>query len=209
MPVPGPKEKKERALGVQLGVKGERCASPKCAAVRKPYPPGMHGKGSKRGRKKAPSDFGRQLKEKQKFKVSYGVSERGLRRLFGEATKSKGATATKLWELLERRLDNVVYRMGFAPSRGAASQAIGHGHIVVNGDRVRSPGFQVSLGDKISIREVSRSKHQFGSLPESLAKYEPPVWISVDPSRLEGEVKALPEGEIPFEINLLVESFSA
>ena len=108
------KEKRERALGERLGIKGERCNSPKCAAVRKPYRPGAHGQSRRRGQV---SEYGRQLNEKQKFKVSYGLKERNLYQLFLKASKDPGSTATKLLQLLESRLDNVIFRLGFAPSR--------------------------------------------------------------------------------------------
>ncbi|MBI4094540.1 MAG: 30S ribosomal protein S4 [Candidatus Liptonbacteria bacterium] len=204
--MPKVKEKRERALGVHLHIKGERCMSPKCAFIRKPYRPGVHGQKRRRG---TISDFGRQLQEKQKFKLAYGVSERELRRLFGAARKEKGSTATKLVELLERRLDNVVFRLGFAKSRAQAAQLIVHGHIFVNGRRTRSPGFAAKAGDTIHIRPDSRSKALFGNLGEALKKYEPPVWLALDLEKLEGKVVRLPaEAGVPFEVSVLVESFS-
>src|SRR5581483_12086954 len=115
----GPKEKRERALGMHLGLKGERSMSPKSALVRKPYKPGVHGP---HGRPRPLSEFGLQLREKSKFKLTYGVDEKNLRRLYGIAEKAKGSTGAKLLELLERRLDNVVYRLGFTPSRLSARQ---------------------------------------------------------------------------------------
>lgn len=202
----GPKEKKERALGERLHLKGHRCDSPKCAAVRRPYPPGVHGPN---GRRKAPSDFGRQLKEKQKVKVIYGIDERHLRRLFEIAKLSKTGTSMKLVELLERRLDNIVYRLGFGSSRNEAHQLILHGHITVNGARVWSPGFQVALHDVIAVREGSRAKSVFREIAKELEKYNPPGWLELDLNKLEGKVVKAPETEeSPFEINLLVEAFS-
>lgn len=201
----GPKEKKERALGVHLHVKGERCASPKCALVRKPYPPGAHGN----ARRKAPSEFGLQLREKQKFKVAYGINERHLGILFKRAARAAGSSAKKIIELLERRLDNAVFRLGIAPSRSMARQLILHGHIAVNGRRVRSPGFEVGTGDEISVREDSKKKNVFKELGSALKKHEPPPWLSIDPGMLSGKVTALPsDTDSPFEINLLVESLS-
>lgn len=205
--VHGPKEKRERSLGERLHLKGDRCNSPKCAAVRKPYKPGAHGQTGKRGR--MPSDFARQLNEKQKFKVVYGLNERTLRRLFELASESKTGTSMKMLELLERRLDNTIFRLGFAPSRGAARQMVNHGHMNVNGKRVRSAGYQVSAGDTISIRADVREMGGFKEIPENLEKFAPPEWLTVDPKAFEGKVLKSPTGEeSPFEVNLLVESFS-
>jgi small subunit ribosomal protein S4 len=202
----GPKEKKERALGERLNLKGERCSSPKCAAVRKPYRPGAHGHSRRRG---TLSEFGVQLKEKQKFKVSYGIDERNLRQIFLKARKAKGSSAAKLVEFLESRLDNVVYRLGLAPSRGAARQLIVHGHILVNKQRVRSPGFMVKAGNIISPRGGSESKLAIEKRKEALKKYEPPEWLHLDKEKLEGRVLSPPkEIASPFEANLVVESFS-
>ncbi len=204
----GPKEKKERALGERLGLKGARCASPKCAAVRRPYKPGVHGKAFG-NRPRNQSDFGRQLMEKQKFKVSYGINERGLHRLFDTAKAFPGGTSMKLLELLERRLDNVIYRLGFAPSRSAARQYVVQGHVLVSGKRVRSPGLSVEKDDIISLRKTSLEGNIFRDLKESLKDKEVPAWLSLDPEKVEGKVLVLPTGEkAPFEISLLVESFS-
>jgi len=205
--VHGPKEKRERSLGERLHLKGERCDSPKCAAVRKPYKPGAHGQTGKRGR--MPSDFARQMNEKQKFKVVYGLNESTLRRLFEAAAESKTGTSLKLLELLERRLDNAIFRLGFAPSRGAARQMVNHGHINVNGRRVRSAGYQVSAGEIISVREDARAAGAFKELPQHLEKFEAPEWLTLDAAAYQGTVKSLPSShESPFEVNLLVESFS-
>lgn len=203
--VHGPKEKKERALGERLQLKGERCKSPKCAMIRKPYRPGMHGK----KRRRALSDFGRQLQEKQKFKISYNLNEGNLRQLFNKAAKKTGSVADRLLELLESRLDNVVFRLGFAPSRAMARQLLIHGHITVNGRRVRAPGYEVKPDDVIAIRKESADKIPFKELRESLKKYELPSWLYLDIDKLEGKVLSRPKDmTLPFEINLLVESFS-
>lgn len=202
----GPKEKKERALGERLQLKGERCSSPKCAMLRKPYRPGMHGK---KKRKKNTSDFGRQLMEKQKCKVSYGLDERTLRRLFETAHRQTGSTADRLVELLESRLDNVVFRLGLATSRSMARQLIIHGHIAVNGRRVRSPGFAVKVGDAVRVREGSLTKNVFRKVAEATKAYEPPSWLQIDRGKLEGLVTApVRDTTLPFEVNTLVESFS-
>lgn len=202
----GPKEKRERSLGEHLHLKGARCDSPKCAAVRKPYRPGQHGKD---GRRKAPSDFGRQLAEKQKFKVVYGLHEKTLRRLFAIAAESKVGTDRKLVELLERRLDNILYRMGFVPTRSAGRQMSIQGHILVNGRRTKSPSYMVSNGDVIGVRAESKVKNLFKDVQKRLEEYQVPAWLSVDSSKLEGKVVGDPQTEdVPFEANLLVESFS-
>lgn len=204
--VHGPKEKRERSLGEHLHVKGDRCNSPKCAAVRKPYRPGAHGKD---GRRKMPSDFGRQLAEKQKFKVVYGLHEKTLRRMFAIASESSAGTDKKLLELLERRLDNVLYRLGWAPSRGAARQLVTQGHIMVNGKRSRSPGYAVLLNDVIGVRAESKAKGAFKELPQTLEKHDTPHWLSQKGGILEAKITGLPVSEeSPFEISLLVESFS-
>jgi small subunit ribosomal protein S4 len=175
--------------------------------VRKPYAPGVHGKTRKHGA--ALSDFGRQLQEKQKCKLSYGIDERVLRQIFKRALRRKGSTAVNLVELLETRLDNVVFRMGFAPSRSAARQLVVHGHVMVNGARVRSPGYAVKTGDRISIRPESANLALFKNIKESLKKYEPPAWLGLDADALSGNVLDVPkEAEAPFEANALVEAFN-
>lgn len=203
----GPKERKERTLGVRLGLKGERCQSPKCAMVRKPYAPGVHGKMRKHGA--ALSDFGRQLQEKQKCKLSYGIDERALRHIFNRALRRKGSTAANLVELLESRLDNVIFRLGMAPSRSAARQLVVHGHVMVNGVKVRAPGYMVRMGDAINVRPESAGFATFKNIKESLKKYEPPAWLQVDAEALTGRVLNVPrETEVLFEANALVEAFS-
>lgn len=202
----GPKEKRERALGVRLGLKGDRALSPKSAVMRKPYKPGMHGP---RSRPRALSEFGLQIREKNKVKLAYGVDERNLIRLFGMAVAAKGASGAKMIEFLERRLDNVVYRLGFAPTRLAARQLVNHGHIAVNGKKVHSPGYMVREGDVVSIRPGSETKDAIAKRREILKKFEPPAWLSLHPEKMEGKVLSPPANtEVPFEINLLVESFS-
>jgi small subunit ribosomal protein S4 len=174
--------------------------------MRKPYAPGVHGKTRKHG---ALSDFGRQLQEKQKCKLSYGIDERALRRIFGGARRRKGSTAANLVELLESRLDNVVFRLGLAPSRTAARQLIVHGHVIVNGVKVRAPGYMVKMGDTISVRPESAGLTVFKNIKESLKKYEPPAWLQIDAETLTGKILNVPgETEVPFEANALVETFS-
>jgi small subunit ribosomal protein S4 len=203
----GPKEKRERALGEPLHLKAERSLSPKSALTRRPYKPGVHGPN---GRRKNLSDFGKQLQEKQKFKLAYGLDDRNLRVLFGRASHAtSGDIAQQVMELLERRLDNAVFRSGFAGGRSVARQLVIHGHITVNGKRVRSPGYQVKQGDVIAIYGTSRELGAFKDLKEKLVTREAPYWLAMDPQKLEATVAALPrEIEAPFEIALLVESFA-
>jgi small subunit ribosomal protein S4 len=201
----GPKEKKERRVGERLHLKGDRCNSPKCAMVRKPYPPGVHGQ----SRHRALSEYGRQLKEKQKVKYIYGVKERTLWRFFQEAKREPVSTIDRLAQLLEGRLDNVVYRLGFTPSRLASRQAVSQGHILVNGKRTRSPSFEVKEGDVISIRLQSKNNSNFKDLSNKLKTFEPPQWLALDPDKLEGTVKPLPQKfDLHLELSLLVELFS-
>lgn len=205
----GPKEKKERALGVRLNLKGTRCTSDKCAQVRRPYPPGAHGK----GRRRPLSDFGKQIKEKQKFKLTYLIDEKNLNRIFGEAAKSQtsvsGGIGARFIQILESRLDNVVYRLGFAPSRLNSRQMVVHGHILVNKKRVRSPGFELSKGDVVTIREESKNDGSFRDLKEKVKSQDIPKWLTLDADKLEGRISSEPHDvEVPFEISLLVEAFS-
>jgi len=202
----GPKEKRERALGTPLGLKGERSMSPKSALVRKPYKPGVHGPN---GRRRPLSEFGLQLREKSKFKLTYGVDENNLRRLYEIAQKTKGSTGAKLLELLERRLDNVIYRLGFTPSRLSARQLVRHGHVTVNGKKVFSPGYIIRKSEVISIRELSMNKTHIAKRRETLQNFDVPTWLALHPTKLEGQVLADPSDlNPPFEINLLVESFN-
>ncbi|MBS3903561.1 MAG: 30S ribosomal protein S4 [Anaplasmataceae bacterium] len=201
------KEKRERFLRERLQLKGERSASPKAAIVRKPYPPGQHGP-NKKGMKL--SEFGRQIREKQKFKLSYGLTEKTLLRLFTVATKDRLPTAQKMMELFERRLDNVVFRLGFTPSRNAARAFIRHGHIQVNGKTTSAQGFLVDTGDVIGFREGSKAKaYLIKNNLEVLKRFDPPVWLSLNPDKIEGKVLERPrEIEAPYDISLLVQSFS-
>ncbi|HEX4104456.1 MAG TPA: 30S ribosomal protein S4 [Candidatus Paceibacterota bacterium] len=202
----GPKEKRERALGTSLGLKGDRAMSPKSALVRKPYKPGVHGP---KGRPRPLSEFGLQIREKRKFKLTYGVDDNNLKRLFGMATAAKGASGAKMVEFLERRLDNVIYRLGFAPTRGAARQLVNHGHITVNGKRVTSPGYMLRIKDVVGVRAGSETTGALAKRRELLKKFEAPPWLLLHPEKMEGQVLSPPETkDIPFEVSLLVESFS-
>ena len=199
------KEKKERALGTKLFLKAHRCSSPKCATVRNPLPPGVHGK----DRKRAKSEVGEQLNEKQKFKVSYGIREAAMRKVFQAAAKNPGVTGQMIMSYLERRLDNVVYRLGFAPSRGVARQLVSHGHMHVNGRKVTIPSALVRVGDIIAMRPQSKEHPLWKDIRETLKKYEPPVWLAMDKEKLEGKVVGLPKDfEIPFDVNKVVDYYS-
>jgi small subunit ribosomal protein S4 len=202
----GPKEKKERALGVRLGLKGDRAMSPKSALTRKPYKPGVHGP---RSRPKALSEFGLQLREKAKFKIAYGVNENNMKRLFTMAQAAKGASGMRVLELLESRLDSVVFLLGWAVSRAAARQLVVQGHITVNKKKVVSPGYQLRKGDVVAVRAASKENKTFTDRLELIKRYDAPSWLRMDPDKLEGEILSAPTDlNPPFEINLLVDSFS-
>lgn len=196
-----------RHAGEKLFLKGARCFSPKCAMMRRVGPPGQHGA----KRKRAGSEFGVQLQEKQKVKRTYGLRERQFRKYFEIANKSRGQTPAMLSRMLEIRLDNVVFRLGFVASRSQARQAVGHGHFTVNGRRVDIPSFQVKKGDVITIRPQSLSRVIFNDLRTIIKKHEPPVWLALDKEKLEGKVEKLPtsdEMEMPFNLQLITELYS-
>jgi len=199
------KEKKERSLGIKLGLKAHRCNSPKCVLVRNPLRPGQHGK----ARRRAPSEFGQQLLEKQKMKAMYGVRDRQFQRIFEAAAKHVGATGEMLLKNLERRLDNVVYRLGLAASRSVARQLVNHGHIFVNGRKTNISSYRVEADDVISIRPQSKEHPVFKNLAETLKEYNQPVWLSLDKTKLEGKVLSEPKDlENLFDVNLVVDYYS-
>ena len=199
-------EKKERALGVRLNLKPERCSSSKCAMVKKPRRPGMHG--AKRERQ--PSEMKTQLQEKQRLRLTYGLRESAMHRVVHEAMHKKGNTAELLMSLLERRIDNAVYRLGFAPSRSVARQLVGHGHICVNGKKVTIPSYRVRAGEVLSIRPESTGHALLKDLKENLVKAaESPVWISRDAEKLTGTIVSDPKDiTAPFDISLIVDYYS-
>ncbi|MCS7172794.1 MAG: 30S ribosomal protein S4 [Armatimonadetes bacterium] len=195
-----------RREGVKLYLKGEKCYTDKCPLVKRPYPPGMHA-GSVR--RKA-SEYGLRLREKQKLRRIYGVYERQFRRYFEEAAKAKGVTGTRLLQLLETRLDNVVYRLGLAGSRKEARQTIAHGHIAVDGRKVTIPSYQVRPGQTISLTERGRRNERIQVLLESRSA-RPPSWLEFDPEAATGRVLALPSREeidVPVQEQLVVEFYS-
>jgi small subunit ribosomal protein S4 len=199
-----------RREGEKLFLKGERCFSPKCAIERRNYPPGLHGKGAE-WRRSRESDFGKQLRAKQKARRVYGIFERQFRRYFREALKSRGVTGLTMLQMLESRLDNVVYRLGFASSRPQARQLVSHGHFLVNGHRNDVPSTLVKEGDVVEIREGSRATKYFQELPDFAKARNTPEWIDRDLKKMAGTVKRLPErGEIEANLNeqLVVEFYS-
>jgi len=202
----GPKQKKERALGESLQLKAERSIGPKSALNRRPYKPGQHGNSRRR---RNVSDYGLQLMEKQKVKLSYRISEQNLRVIMKAASAAKGDESRQVVELLERRLDNAVFRAGFAAGRSVSHKYVLDGHIAVNGTRTRSPGFQVKMGDVISIYPNSQKLAPFQEMKAELEKFDAPYWLQLNPGTLSAQVTSLPRDvEVPFQIPLLVESFS-
>lgn len=195
-----------RREGEKLYLKGARCYSDKCSFDRRPYAPGEHGQ----GRSKV-SEYGLQLREKQKVRRIYGLMENKFRRYFEKAERMRGITGENFLQLLERRLDNTVYRLGFATSRKEARQFVLHGHIYVNGDRVNIPSYQVDEGDLISIKDSSRKNSRFKEVMEFNSEITPPEWLSVDMEKGEGKVLDLPVREdidYPVEEHLVVEYYS-
>lgn len=196
-----------RREGEKLYLKGDRCYSDKCALERRPYAPGMHGQ----GRRQKLSEYGIQLREKQKTKRIYGVQERQFRNYFEKAERQKGITGENLLILLERRLDNVVYRLGFASSRKEARQLVSHGHFTVNGRKVNIPSMLVKVGDVIQVKEKSKESPKFQELKEQAAYKTVPEWLSVDVENMSGTVLAYPtrdQIDTPVKEHLIVELYS-
>ncbi|NPV75820.1 MAG: 30S ribosomal protein S4 [Anaerolineae bacterium] len=206
----GPVCKLCRREGEKLFLKGERCFLQKCAFERRSYAPGEHGRSSQ-GRSDRESDYGRQLRAKQRARRVYGILERQFRRYFGVAIKTRGLTGLNLLRTLELRLDNVVYRMGFAENRSQARQMVSHGHFLVNDRRTDVPSMLLRPGDKIAVREGSRSKPLFKELPDFAEKRNCALWLDRDLKNLSGRVLRLPErAEIDGTLNeqLIVEYYS-
>ena len=192
---------------MKLFLKGERCFKEKCAIERRGYPPGQHGQ--RRGRKTV--GYGLQLREKQKVKRIYGVLERQFRLYFQDADRRKGITGETLLQTLERRLDNVVYSLGFASSRAQARQLVRHGHLLVDGKKTSIPSFQVRVGQTISVREGSRKNPQIQTALESATGRGVPDWLTLDAESFTGKVQALPSREdikLPIQEQLIVELYS-
>jgi small subunit ribosomal protein S4 len=190
----------------KLYLKGDRCYSDKCAVERRAYPPGQHGQG--RGKL---SDYGLQLREKQKVKRMYGLAENQFRLTYKRATRVHGVTGHNLLMLLEIRLDNVVYRLGFAGSRAQARHWVRHGHFTLNGKKVNVPSLKVRVGDVVAVREKSREIAQLKQAMEAVARRQIPAWLEADPGNYQGNVKALPTREeltMPMQEQLIVELYS-
>lgn len=202
----GAVEKLERRLGVSLALKGERHLAGKSALDRRPYAPGQHGQ--RRGKI---SDYGMHLREKQKARFMYGVSEKQFRRIFAEAARREGNTGELLVTLLEQRLDNVVYRMGFATTRRFARQLVTHGHVLVNGKRVDIPSYRVEAGQKIEIAEKSKQNPQIVRAIELTNQTGIVPWVDVDKDKKFGIFTRIPERSevsIPVEERYIVELYS-
>ncbi len=185
-----------RREGTKLFLKGERCFSPKCAMVNRPTPPGQHG-----ARRKKNTPYSIQLREKQKTKRAYGLLEKQFRKYYEIAEKMRGVTGENMLSLIERRLDNVVYRMGIGSSRAQSRQLVNHGHITVNGKRVDIPSYLVKAGDIIAVKENKRDKPFFEELKGSKI-LNLPKWLTFDSATLTGEIIALPTRE---DIDLTIE----
>ena len=195
-----------RKEGAKLFLKGDRCYTGKCAAVKRPSPPGQHGQ----GRRSKQSEYGLQLREKQKVKRAYGMMESQFEKFYGIAERMKGKTGENLLQLLERRLDNVVYRLGFGDSRPQARQFVLHGHIRVNGEKVNISSVIVNEGDVITLRDKSKELEKFKDMREGEAR-PMPKWLTFDSANLTGRVVALPDREdidLTIEEHLIVEHYS-
>ena len=200
----GPSCRLCRREGQKLFLKGERCYSGKCALEKRSYAPGQHGQGRKKS-----SDYGLQLREKQKCKRFYGLQETQFRNLFEKAAAKKGITGENLLIMLETRLDNVVFRMGLASSRKEARQLVTHGHFTVNGKKADIPSMQLKAGDVVAVKEKSTSSPKFKEIKEMTIST--PAWVTIDTQKLEGKVLAMPTREqidTPVAEHLIVELYS-
>src|SRR5690606_24954782 len=196
-----------RREGEKLFLKGEKCYTEKCPVDRRPYPPGQHGQ----GRRPRLTEYGIHLREKQKLRRIYGVLERQFRRYYQEASRRKGVTGETLLQLLECRLDNVVYRLGFAPSRAAARQLVIHGPFTVNGKKMDIPSARVKVGDVIAVRERSRNIAMIKESVQAAQSRGVPDWLELDADGLKGTVKSLPTREqidVRVQEHLIVEHYS-
>jgi small subunit ribosomal protein S4 len=192
---------------MKLFLKGERCYTDRCGVERRGYPPGQHGQ-----RRIKLSEYGIQLREKQKVKRIYGVSERQFRNYFAKADRQKGITGTNLLMLLERRLDNAVYRLGFTNSRQEARQLVGHGHFLINGRKVNIPAYLVKPGDVIEVKETRKEMDRVKEALEGVARRGVPSWLELEQANLRGVVKGWPNREElttpPIQEQLIVELYS-
>jgi small subunit ribosomal protein S4 len=192
---------------LKLFLKGDRCYSDKCAFDRRGYPPGQHGQ--RRGRKT--SDYGIQLREKQKMKRMYGLSEKQFRLFFGRADRQKGVTGTNLLIALERRLDNVVYRLGFVNSRAQGRHFVKHNHFIVNGKKVNIPSFLVKIGDVVEVRDKSHKIQAIGDALDAVVRRGVPQWLDLEKDNKKGIIKGFPVREdltMPMQEQFVVELYS-
>ncbi|MBI4640891.1 MAG: 30S ribosomal protein S4 [Candidatus Tectomicrobia bacterium] len=198
-----------RRENIKLFLKGERCFTEKCAISRRNYAPGQHGQ-----RRPTLSDYGVQLREKQKVRRVYGVLEQQFRNYFKIASKSKGITGENLLQFLERRLDNIVYRMGFAESRSQARQLVRHGHLTINGRKVDIPSYLIRVGEVVEVHEKSKNLEMIKAALERVDEKGKPEWLEVDKERLRGSIVRLPNRQdllsmpIPIQEQLIVEYYS-
>jgi len=196
-----------RREGLKLFLKGDRCYGEKCAFERRGYAPGEHGQ----LRRKQQSDYGVQLREKQKLKRMYGLLEKQFRGYFEKADRKKGITGTNLLIYLERRLDNMVYRLGFANSRNEARQLVRHNHFTVNGNKVNIPSYLINVGDTIEITEESKKNNKIIEAMETVARRGVPQWLELEQENFKGKVKMFPTREeltMPIQEQLVVELYS-
>lgn len=202
----GPVCKLCRREGMKLFLKGERCYTDKCSFDRRPYSPGQHGQ-----RRSKPTEYGIRLREKQKVRRIYGVLEDQFRGYFHEADRGKGVKGEALLALLERRLDSVCYRLGFASTRSEGRQLVRHRHVEVNGKRVDIPSYIVRPGDKVSVREKSRAQARVAASLEAVERRGVPEWLELDKGAFQGTIKSLPNREeitLPIQEQLIVEFYS-
>ena len=195
-----------RREGVKLFLKGDRCFTPKCGVERRAYPPGQHGQGRTRF-----SEYGVQLREKQKVKRMYGLLEKQFARTMERATRMKGRSGENLLMLLERRLDNVVFRLGFATSRSEARQLVRHGHFRVNGRKAAIPSMLLRPGDKVTLRERSQQVDRITSALDALEGKSVPQWLEIEKAEFKGVVRSMPTREditMPIQEQLIVELYS-
>jgi small subunit ribosomal protein S4 len=195
-----------RREGAKLFLKGTRCYTKKCSFERRPTPPGQHGV-----RRRKMGDFGIQLREKQKVRRVYGVLERQFRNYYREAESQTGVTGEALLQSLETRLDNVVFRLGFASSRAQARQLVSHGHFAVNGVATNVPSYALKPGDRIEVRESRRGREAFKTIKETIRSHQAPDWLSLDAAKLSGTVASVPRrDQMPLDLSeqLVVEYYS-
>ena len=195
-------EKRERKLGVKLSIKGERCNGPKCALIRKPA-------GMVRGKRMSKiTEFGGQLREKQKLRFSYGLTDKQLKDIFQYASAQAEETPKVIMAELESRLDNIVYRLGFTAARSTSRKMVSHGHFTVNGRKVTIPSFKVTPGDVIGVRPESKDQLHFQNLKEKVKEYVVPGWLKMDIEKMEGKVVEYPHDvDAPFDIGLVVDYY--